>query len=437
MDGQKLYGEVTLDALKSKASLATDSNGVVIEGAGGSQTPWASDIDGGGYDLTGVTDIEAKDVTAEEVISGEMVANNSFDTDSLFTTQNGTINYSSGSYTFLASAIKKQDFSDMLIAPSSGVRRYKYEFVVSAASGTTRQFFPSYPNVGVNIGDPGTYTGEFDAEITDPFRFGTGGSGNASVTVDSISIKEITKGNVYADQRMYAQRFVTEGGTATQVVLGDGTFGSVLFLDQTTPQTVSNGAPNFAGGIQVSTNGGVLFSDGLASNYIQFDGTNFRFTSSLERNDFYNYDIGTIGNPWNNVYANYFVGDGSGLTGVAADFSSSTTDNLTEGSTNLYFNNRTLDDLADGGTYGRATLTQISNWDTAYGWGDWSGQGFITDLSTFTTDDLTEGSTNLYYTDGKVDTWLTNKGAYTGDLNDSTSTKIADVVEGLITAVYY
>jgi hypothetical protein len=31
-DGQKLYGEVTLDALKSKAVLATDADGVVIEG---------------------------------------------------------------------------------------------------------------------------------------------------------------------------------------------------------------------------------------------------------------------------------------------------------------------------------------------------------------------------------------------------------------------
>jgi len=31
MDGQKLYGEVTLDALKSKAVLATDANGVIID----------------------------------------------------------------------------------------------------------------------------------------------------------------------------------------------------------------------------------------------------------------------------------------------------------------------------------------------------------------------------------------------------------------------
>lgn len=46
--------------------------------------------------------------------------------------------------------------------------------------------------------------------------------------------------------------------------------------------------------------------------------------------------------------------------------------------------------------------TKISNWDTAYSWGDHSSVGYITDLSSFTTTDLTEG-TNLYYTDERVD----------------------------------
>jgi hypothetical protein len=46
--------------------------------------------------------------------------------------------------------------------------------------------------------------------------------------------------------------------------------------------------------------------------------------------------------------------------------------------------------------------TKISNWDTAYSWGDHSLVGYITDLSSFTTTDLTEG-TNLYYTDERVD----------------------------------
>ncbi|TAK96716.1 hypothetical protein EPO05_01105, partial [Patescibacteria group bacterium] len=54
--------------------------------------------------------------------------------------------------------------------------------------------------------------------------------------------------------------------------------------------------------------------------------------------------------------------------------------------------------------------TDITNWNTAYSWGDHSligyitdgntnwdnSYGFITDLSTFTTDDLTQGTTNLY-----------------------------------------
>lgn len=35
-DGQKLYGEITLDSLKSKTVLATDANGVVIDGVTGS-----------------------------------------------------------------------------------------------------------------------------------------------------------------------------------------------------------------------------------------------------------------------------------------------------------------------------------------------------------------------------------------------------------------
>jgi hypothetical protein len=69
-----------------------------------------------------------------------------------------------------------------------------------------------------------------------------------------------------------------------------------------------------------------------------------------------------------------------------------------------------------------------------------NGDGTATitiELTGFDTDDLSEGSGNLYYTTGRVDSWLTAKGAFTGDLLDSTSTKIATVVEGLITAVVF
>jgi len=86
-----------------------------------------------------------------------------------------------------------------------------------------------------------------------------------------------------------------------------------------------------------------------------------------------------------------------------------------------------------------------ANWNTAYGWGDWSGQGFITgvtwgditgtqsiinlsgftndsgfitDISGFSTSDLAEG-TNLYYTQARFDTAFTAKS--TTDLSEGTN----------------
>jgi len=85
------------------------------------------------------------------------------------------------------------------------------------------------------------------------------------------------------------------------------------------------------------------------------------------------------------------------------DLSTFTTDNLAEGTTNLY-----------------ASDTNLNTW-----------------IATKTTDDLAQGSTNLYCDSTNVNSALATLGGYTGDLNDSTSTKIADVVNGLITQVYY
>ena len=73
------------------------------------------------------------------------------------------------------------------------------------------------------------------------------------------------------------------------------------------------------------------------------------------------------------------------------------TADLTEG-TNLYYTQaRVWDD-----TWASTTLdTILTNSQTAYGWGDWSGEGFITDLSGFTTANLSE-NTNLYFTNTRV-----------------------------------
>jgi len=120
------------------------------------------------------------------------------------------------------------------------------------------------------------------------------------------------------------------------------------------------------------------------------------------------YDLGSTALRWANIYGDTIYGDGSNLTGitVSGGWATSSSDywltiqdtaDLTEG-TNLYYTQaRVWDDV-----WASTTLDIIlTNSQTAYGWGDWSGEGFITDLSGFTTADLSE-NTNLYFTNTRV-----------------------------------
>ena len=134
-------------------------------------------------------------------------------------------------------------------------------------------------------------------------------------------------------------------------------------------------------------------------------------------------------------------------TDIDARIAAKTTDDLSEGATNLYYTTaRANTDIDARLTSTGVTGAKITNWDTAYSWGDHSTAGYLTDLtgSTLTslsdvdavagagddgkilyydhattsfkwktesgalanTDALAEGSTNLYYTDARVDTHL-------------------------------
>ena len=89
------------------------------------------------------------------------------------------------------------------------------------------------------------------------------------------------------------------------------------------------------------------------------------------------------------------------IDGIEDDFSNNTTDNLSEGATNLYFTDeRAQDAVASALVAGANTnIVYDDNANTITISATPTG-GF--DLSQNTTDDLTEGSTNLYYTDARV-----------------------------------
>ena len=88
-----------------------------------------------------------------------------------------------------------------------------------------------------------------------------------------------------------------------------------------------------------------------------------------------------------------------------------TTDNLTEGSSNLYYTNARFDTQL--GTKDTDDLSEGSS--NLY----YTNARFDTQLGTKTTDNLTEGSSNLYYTNARFDTQLGTKD--TDDLSEGSS----------------
>ena len=116
------------------------------------------------------------------------------------------------------------------------------------------------------------------------------------------------------------------------------------------------------------------------------------------------------------------------------------TDDLPEGSTNQYYTNARADGRADARIAAvGVTTSKVSNWDTAYGWGDHSGAGYLTAIAAdsindtminfgtgatqVNTDDLPEGSTNVYYTEARANADIDARLATTsvGVLSDVTS----------------
>jgi hypothetical protein len=128
------------------------------------------------------------------------------------------------------------------------------------------------------------------------------------------------------------------------------------------------------------------------------------------------------------TFADALISESSVTQHVAAIFAAGTTDDLPEGSTNLYwtderfdtaFGNKTTDDLPEGAT-------------NLY----WTDDKFDTAFGNKTTDDLLEGSTNLYYASVLFDADFATKSS--DDLannSDVTGTSVSDALNDLLARI--
>ena len=108
-----------------------------------------------------------------------------------------------------------------------------------------------------------------------------------------------------------------------------------------------------------------------------------------------------------NIQISYTPGATGGLTITAENgVADSDTDDLTEGATNLYFTNqRALDATSSAYDAAGTADTAISN---ALGGGGSISDAISTAINGLDTDDIEEGSTNLYYTDSRVTNVITS-----------------------------
>ena len=136
-------------------------------------------------------------------------------------------------------------------------------------------------------------------------------------------------------------------------------------------------------------------------------------------------DVETTGN----ITGALFTGDGSGLTNVSvADLSGFTTDDLAQGNVNLYYTDASAraavsasGDLAYNASTGVFSVTTYKSGD------------FDSDFAGKTTNDLSEGNVNLYFTDARARGAISGSGNITFDANTGVigeSLTTTDVDEG-------
>ena len=170
--------------------------------------------------------------------------------------------------------------------------------------------------------------------------------------------------------------------------------------------TLNKGAsslPAAGSGVEIESNGSIVGSLVYKSSGWDFGGANLTNMGNISANF-----VGLGDTPANYTgHAGKYLKINPGETGV--EFDSLTTDDVAQGSALYYTDTRVDTRLTTIGV----TASTISNWNASYSWGDHSGAGYLTAIAAdsidntmidfgttgnkVNTDNLPQGSTNLYY----------------------------------------
>jgi len=265
-----------------------------------------------------------------------------------------------------------------------------------------------------------------------------------AITNINLNTDAITEGSnlYYTDARV--NTFAGGGSLATVTTSGDVTVGGNLIVNGSTTTinsttldvddiniTVAKGAAN-AG----AANGAGLTIEGANATLTYVSASDrFAMNKSLATNLIGNV-TGTVSDISNHLldednFATDSATKAPSQQSVKAYITSQlstqdNTDELTEGSTNLFFTNERVDDrvnaLIVGGSNITATYDDAAGTLTIDGAAGYTTSSFNTDLAAKTTDNITEGSSNLYHTNSRADARIA--AASIGALSDVTVSSV-------------
>ena len=234
-----------------------------------------------------------------------------------------------------------------------------------------------------------------------PTTAGTAGQvlsydGSGNLAWSSLGTLSLTTSDIAEGVNLYFTQERAEAATAGLIQNGTGL-----------AWTYDNTANTLVGNVSLS---------GFDTDALSEGTTNLYFTD--ERVDDRVYSLMSGGTGINLVY-----NDTANTLTASIDFTEFTTDDVVEGTTNLYLTNERVDDR----------VSDLIKNGTGISWNYNDGAGHLTptvSLSPFDTDALSEGTTNLYFTDERVDDRVSNLMT-----NTSSVTFVYDDVANTISAI--